>query len=91
MRAVKRIMRYLVLISNLGLWYLKSSHFNLIGYSDVDYVGCKLDRKSTFETCQFLGMSLVSWSSKKQNFVVLSMAKAEYITADSCCVQLLWM
>jgi hypothetical protein len=42
-------------------------------------------------SCQFLGRSLISWSSKKQNSVALSMAEAEYITAGSCCAQLLWM
>jgi hypothetical protein len=65
LRAVKRIMRYLVLTSKLGLWYPNGSHFELIGYSDVDYIGCKIDRKSAFGTYQFLGWSLVSWSSKK--------------------------
>jgi hypothetical protein len=45
LRAIKRIMRYLVLTPNLGLWYSKGSHFELIGYSDVDYVRCKVDRK----------------------------------------------
>jgi hypothetical protein len=48
-------------------------------------------RKSTLGTCQFLGRSLVSWASKKQNFVALSTAKAEYIAAGHCCAQLLWM
>jgi hypothetical protein len=33
----------------------------------------------------------VSWASKKQNSVALSTAKAEYIAAGHCCVQLLWM
>jgi hypothetical protein len=33
----------------------------------------------------------VSWSSKKQNYVALSTAEAEYIAAGSCCAQLLWM
>jgi hypothetical protein len=56
---VKRIMRYLVVIPNLGLWYPKCS-FELIGYLDVDYARCKIDRKSTSGTCQFLGQSLVS-------------------------------
>jgi hypothetical protein len=60
MRDVKRIMRYLVLIFNLGIWYPKGSHFYLICYSDVDYARCNVDRKSTSETCQFLGRSLVS-------------------------------
>jgi hypothetical protein len=51
-------MRYLVLTPNLGLWYPKGSHFELIGYSDADYAGYKVDRKSTSGTCQFLGQSL---------------------------------
>jgi hypothetical protein len=84
MMVVKRIMRYLVLISNLGLWYPKGSHFDLINYSDADYAGCMVDRKSTSGTCQFLGRSLVSWSSKKQNSVALSTAEAEYVAAGSC-------
>jgi hypothetical protein len=60
LRAAKRIMRYLVLTPNLGLWYTKGSHFELIGYSNADYAGCKMDRKSTCRTCQFFGRSLIS-------------------------------
>jgi hypothetical protein len=63
--AVKRILRYLVHTPNFGLWYPKGSTFDLLGYSDSDYAGCKVDRKSTSGTCQFLGRSLESWSSKK--------------------------
>jgi hypothetical protein len=59
LRAVKRIMRYLVLTPYLGIWYPKGAHFELIGYSDMDYAGCKVDRKSTFGTCRFLGRSTV--------------------------------
>jgi hypothetical protein len=63
----------------------------LIGYSDADWAGCKINRKSTSGTCQFLGRSLVSWASKKQNSVALSTAEAEYIVVGHCCAQLLWM
>jgi hypothetical protein len=84
-------MRYLVYSPKFGLWYLKGSTFDLIGYSDADYAGCKIDRKSTSGTCQFLGRSLVSWASKKQNSVAISIAEAKYIVAGHCCVQLLWM
>jgi hypothetical protein len=87
--AIKRILRYLVHTPNLGLWYPKGSKFNLLGYSDSDYAGCKVDRKNTLGTCQFLGWSLVSWSSKKQNCVALSTAEAEYVIAGACCAQLL--
>jgi hypothetical protein len=62
--AVKRIFRYLVHTPNLGLWYPKGSTFDLLGYSDSDYAGCKVDRKSTTGTCQFLGRSLVSLLGK---------------------------
>ena len=65
--------------------------FELVGYSDSDYVGCKVERKSTSGICQLLGRSLVSWSSRKQNSVVLSTAKAEYISAGSCYAQILCM
>jgi hypothetical protein len=89
--AVKRILRYLVYSPKFGLWYPRGSTFDLIGYSDVDWAGCKINRKSTSGTCQFLGRSLVSWASNKQNSVALSTAEAEYIAAGHCCAQLLWM
>jgi hypothetical protein len=81
----------LVHTPNLVLWYPKGSTFDLLGYSDSDYAGCKVDRKSTIGTCQFLGRSLVSWSSKKQNSVALSTAEAVNVEAGACCAQLLWM
>jgi hypothetical protein len=84
-------LRYLVYTPNFGLWYPRGSTFDLIGYSDADWAGCKIDRKSTSGTCQILGRSLVSWASKKQNSVALSTAEAEYIATNHCCVQLLWM
>nr|CAH66560.1 OSIGBa0113K06.6 [Oryza sativa] len=89
--AVKRILRYLKYSSTIGLWYPKGAKFKLVGYSDSDYAGCKVDRNSTSGSCQMLGRSLVSWSSKKQNSVALSTAEAEYVSAGSCCAQLLWM
>jgi hypothetical protein len=64
LRAVKRVMRYLVLIYNLGLWYPKGSHFELLGYSDADYARCKVNRKIISGTCQFLGRSLVLQRNK---------------------------
>jgi hypothetical protein len=66
LRAVKRTMRYLVYTPKFGLWYPKRSTFDLIGYSDADYAGCKIDRQSTSGTCQFLGRSLVSWAQRNK-------------------------
>ncbi|GJT50184.1 retrovirus-related pol polyprotein from transposon TNT 1-94 [Tanacetum coccineum] len=64
---------------SLGLWYPKCLGFDLKGYSDSDYDGCNMDRKSTSGACQLLGEKLVYWSAKKQQFVVVSSAKAEYV------------
>ena len=73
--AVKRIFRYLKGTPNLGIWYPKDTGFDLIGYTDSDYAGCKIDRKSTSGSCQFLGRRLVSWFSKKQHSVSTSTAE----------------
>jgi hypothetical protein len=89
--AVKRILRYFAYTPKFGLWYPRGSTFDLIGYSDADWAGCKIKRKSTSGTCEFLGRSLVSWASKKQNSVALSTAEAEYIATGHCCAQLLCM
>ena len=91
LKVTKRILRYLKHTQNVGLWYPKGAKFKLVGYSNSDYAGCKVERKSTSGTCQLLGRSLVSWSSKKQNTVALSTTEAEYISDDSCCAQILWM
>ena len=89
--ALKRIFRYLFGTQNLGLWYPNKSSLELLGFSNADYAGSKIDRKSTSGTCQFLGHMLVSWSSKNQNFVALSTVEAEYIAVGSCCAQILWI
>ncbi|GJX43292.1 uncharacterized mitochondrial protein-like protein [Tanacetum coccineum] len=75
----------------LGLWYPKDSPFDLVAYTDSDYAGASLDRKSTIGGCQFLGCRLISWQCKKQTVVANSTTKAEYVAASSCCGQVLWI
>ncbi|GJZ55839.1 hypothetical protein Tco_0611032 [Tanacetum coccineum] len=70
---------------NLGVWYPKGSGFDLKAYSDSDYAGCNLDRKSTSGGCQILGGKLVCWSVKKQSSVAMSSAEIEYVAAVGCC------
>ncbi|GJV98564.1 putative ribonuclease H-like domain-containing protein [Tanacetum coccineum] len=89
--AVKRIFRYLKGQPKLGLWYPRNSPFDLVAYSDSDYAGASLDRKSTTGGCQFLGCRLISWQCKKQTVVATSSTKAEYVAATSCCGQVLWI
>lgn len=88
---VECIIRYLVRTTKLGLWYPAGCEFLLISYSDTDYAGCRLDRKSTSGYCQFLGNCLVSWAFKKQHSVALSSAEAEYVAVRSCGTQVLWI
>ncbi|GJW31452.1 putative ribonuclease H-like domain-containing protein [Tanacetum coccineum] len=75
----------------LGLWYPKDSPFDLEAYTDSDYAGASLDRKSTTGGCQFLERRLISWQCKKQTIVANSTTKAEYVAAASCCGHVLWI
>nr|GEW13142.1 hypothetical protein [Tanacetum cinerariifolium] len=77
--------RYLKVKPYLGLWYPKDSPFNLVAYSNSDYVGESLDRKSTTRGCQFLGYRLISWQCKKQTVVTTSSTEGEYVVAASYC------
>nr|GFB69565.1 uncharacterized mitochondrial protein AtMg00810-like [Tanacetum cinerariifolium] len=86
---VKRIFRYLKGKPHLGLWYPKDSPFDLVSYSDSNYVGASLDRKSTTRGCQFLRCRLISWQCKKQTVVATSPIEAEYVAVASCCAQVL--
>nr|GEW03346.1 retrovirus-related Pol polyprotein from transposon TNT 1-94 [Tanacetum cinerariifolium] len=61
--------------------------FELTGFSDADYAGCKDTFKSTFGGAQFLGEKLVSWSSKKQDYMALSTTEAEYVSLSTCCTK----
>ncbi|GJT93584.1 hypothetical protein Tco_1082429 [Tanacetum coccineum] len=88
---VKRIFRYLKGQPKLGIWYPKDSPFDLVAYTNSDYAGASLDRKSTTGGCQFLEYRLISWQCKKQTVVTNSTTEAEYIAASNCCGQVLWI
>jgi len=90
-KAAKRILKYLKGTTNVGLWYPNESNIVLSGLSYSDYAGCKLDRKSTSGTCHLLGLSLISWNSKKQACVALSTVEVEYIAIGHACAQSIWL
>ncbi|GJW46155.1 hypothetical protein Tco_0077801 [Tanacetum coccineum] len=71
--------------------YPRYSPFELEDYSDSDYGGASLDRKSTTDGCQFLGRRLISWQCKKQTIMANSTTEAEYVAAANCCGQVLWI
>ncbi|GJT41557.1 putative ribonuclease H-like domain-containing protein [Tanacetum coccineum] len=80
--AVKRIFRYLKGKPSLGLWYSKDSPLELVAYTDSDYAGATLDRKSTTGGCQFLGNRLIFLQCKKPTMLPLPQPEAEYV---ACC------
>ncbi|GJY78731.1 hypothetical protein Tco_0484532 [Tanacetum coccineum] len=76
------LFRYLKGKPKLGLWYPRESSFDLEAYSDSDYAGANLDRKSTTGGCQFFGRRHISWQCKKQTIVATSTTEAEYVAVD---------
>jgi hypothetical protein len=87
--AVQRIFRYLKHTPEFVIWYSASSSLDLFGFSNADFAGCGIDRKSTSGACHFLRSSLVCWSFRKQSFVAQSTTEAEYVAAASCYSQIL--
>ena len=69
------ILKYLKGTACFGLWYPSGASPSMIGYSNADYGGCKIDRKSTSGTCHLLGSSLVSWHFKKQACVAYQLQR----------------
>ncbi|GJX79958.1 retrovirus-related pol polyprotein from transposon TNT 1-94 [Tanacetum coccineum] len=61
----------------------EDSGFELTGFSNADYAGCRDTFKSTSDGTQFLGEKLVSWFAKKQDCMMLSTAKAEYVSLSA--------
>nr|GEV33411.1 zf-CCHC domain-containing protein/DUF4219 domain-containing protein/UBN2 domain-containing protein [Tanacetum cinerariifolium] len=79
LHAVKRIFRYLKGKLHLGLWYPKDSPLNLVAYSDSDYAGASLDRKSTTGGCQFLGQTATG-KDNSNPFMADSLPKTIFLT-----------
>jgi hypothetical protein len=72
-----------------GLWYPRNQNFQLTAYSDVDWENCLDERKSTSGGALLLGDSLVACLSKKKRSISLSTTEVEFITAATCCTQIL--
>nr|GEV94068.1 hypothetical protein [Tanacetum cinerariifolium] len=89
LHVVKRIFRYLKGQPNLVLWYPKDPPFDLEAYTDSDYAGACLDRKSTTRGCQFFRRRLISRQCKKQTVVANSTTEVEYVAASNCFRQVL--
>ena len=90
---IKRIMRYVKGTLNYGLQYesVGNGEINLSGYSDADWGGDLIGRKSTSGYVFKLGSSTVSWRSKRQSVVALSSTEAEYIALSMASQETIWI
>ncbi|KAJ0733108.1 putative RNA-directed DNA polymerase [Helianthus annuus] len=104
--AVKRIIRYLKGTSQLGLRFtlnststlhaFADSHWGerlvpITAYSNSDWAGCPVDRRSTGGYAIFLGSNLVSWSARKQKTVSRSSTESEYKAIADTVAELIWL
>ncbi|XP_058765293.1 uncharacterized mitochondrial protein AtMg00810-like [Vicia villosa] len=89
--AVLCICRYLRGSQFKSLLFPSSSSLELRAYSDADWAGDPIDRKSTTGFCIFLGDSLISWKSKKQDIVSHSSTEAEYRAMTSTTTEIVWL
>ena len=87
----KHIMRYLRGIVDYALKYKADQKINLEGYVDSDWVGSAVDRKSTSRCCFSMGSGAISWFSRKQSCVALSIAEAEYVAACLASCEVVWL
>lgn len=88
---VKRIFRYLKSTSNTGIVFSKCDDFSCLGYSDSDWAGDSITRKSTSGYLFKLCGGPISWQSRKQSCVALSTAEAEFIALANCIQEALWL
>ncbi|KAL6278328.1 hypothetical protein ACE6H2_021929 [Prunus campanulata] len=91
LNVVKRILRYLKGSVGCGILMRKNDNAQILGYTDADWAGNFLDRKSTTGYCTFVGGNLVTWKSKKQPVIARSSAEAEYRAMASTACELIWL
>lgn len=88
--AVKRILRYIKGCLHEGLHFVPGS-LQLAAFTDADWVGDYLDRRSTSGYCLYLGSNLVAWCAKKQHTVARSSNEAKYRALAQTAAEVSWI
>jgi hypothetical protein len=89
--AVKHVLRYLRGTMEYGLRYLGGDGVELQGYTDSDWAGSAVDRKSTSRCCFSLGSTVITWFSRKHTSVALSSTEAEYMATSMASCEAIWL
>eukprot|EP00253_Pinus_taeda_P025828 PITA_25828 len=90
-KANKHVLHHLRGTSGYGLWYIQEDEVKLCGFTDADWAGSPTDRKSTSGGIFSIGLTAVSWYSRKQRYVALSSAEVEYMAAILAACEAIWM
>ncbi|XP_019415471.1 PREDICTED: uncharacterized protein LOC109326970 [Lupinus angustifolius] len=90
-QALTRVLRYIKHYPGHGLFYPIDTTIQINEFSDSDWALCLDTRKSISGYCMFLGNSLISWKSKKQNIVSRSSSEAEYCALASASCEVQWL
>ncbi|XP_017413067.1 uncharacterized mitochondrial protein AtMg00810-like [Vigna angularis] len=69
LQAPLRIVQYLKGTPGRGILFERNGNVSVEAYTDADYAGSIVDKRSTAGYCTFIGGNLVTWKSKKQKCV----------------------
>lgn len=86
----KRVLRYLKATIDMGIKYKGGGNNQLIGWSDADYAGDKIDRKSFSGYLFKMGEGPVAWKSAKQKVVAQSTCESELIALNTAAKEAMW-